>query len=292
MLVLVLTSVAPVRADNPPDQRQQAIRSAAEAARKVLVHGPASVVLRDQAKLALPEHYGFIPRAQAADYMRALGNSVDDDFMGLIVPLGEDSWLVTLEYVASGYIKDGDAQHWDAAKLLQSLKDGTESANVDRLARGIPELTVTRWVETPKYEGGSHRLVWSAEARLKGREDPDPTINYNTYLLGREGYVSLNLITSAKDVEHDKAAARTLLAAVEFDNGKRYADFNSSTDKVAAYGLAALIAGVAAKKIGLLALLAATAVKFAKVIALAVAGAIAVVSRWLRRRGDPQAPQS
>jgi uncharacterized membrane-anchored protein len=292
LVALALVCLAPAHAANIPEARQQAVRNAADAARKALVRGPASVSLREQAKLALPEHFGFIPRPQAADYMRALGNRVDDDFIGLIVPLGADGeWLVTLEYIASGYIKDDDARHWDADKLLQSLKDGTEAANVDRLAQGIPELVVTRWVEVPKYEGGSHQLVWAAEARSKGREDRDPTINYNTYVLGREGYVSLNLITSAANVTHDKAAAHALLAATEFDNGKRYGDFNSSTDKVAAYGLAALIAGVAAKKLGLLALLAATVVKFAKLIALAVAGAIAVLSKRLRRRAAPESPQ-
>ena len=70
---------------------------------------------------------------------------------------------------------------------------------------------------------------------------------------------------------------------------KRYGDFNSSTDKVAAYGLAALVAGVAAKKLGLLALLAATAVKFAKVIVLAVAGVFVAIKRWLKGRTGQQA---
>ena len=50
-------------------------------------------------------------------------------------------------------------------------------------------------------------------------------------------------------------------APAEFNQGKRYGDFDSTTDKVAAYGLAALVAGVVVKKLGLLALLAATAVK-------------------------------
>ena len=53
-----------------------------------------------------------------------------------------------------------------------------------------------------------------------------------------------------------KPTAHNLLASLDFAAGKRYADFNSSTDKVAEYGLAALVAGVAAKKLGLLAVIA------------------------------------
>jgi uncharacterized membrane-anchored protein len=201
------------------------------------------------------------------------------------VPLGEARWFVVANYDPSGYIKDDDAKHWDADKLLQNLKDGTEAGNAARARVGVPPLQVTRWIEPPAYTADSHRLIWSAEAQRKDGVGGDPTVNYNTYVLGREGFISMNLITSASAVDDDKAAARELLSAVNFNDGKRYGDFNSSTDKVAAYGLAALVAGVAAKKIGLLALLAATVVKFAKVIALAVVGAIAVVTRWLKGRG-------
>ena len=48
------------------------MHAASEAARAALVRGPKSIPLRDQAALALPEHYGFIPQAQAAALMRAM----------------------------------------------------------------------------------------------------------------------------------------------------------------------------------------------------------------------------
>jgi uncharacterized membrane-anchored protein len=224
--------------------------------------------------------------------MQAMGNSVDEEFLGLIYPLDDGAntdWFVTLDYSPSGYVKDDDAKNWDAGKLLQSLKDGTEAGNEERVKIGVPPLVVTRWIEPPAYDGATHRLVWSAEAKRKDGADADPTVNYNTYLLGREGYVSLNLITSASAVDGDKPAAHRLLDAVAFNSGKRYGDFNSSTDKVAAYGLAALVAGVAAKKLGVLALLAAMALKFAKVIAVAVAGLFVGLKRLLKGRAAPQA---
>jgi len=292
LAALALTSLA--RSEDAPGPRRAQMDSARAAARQALVRGPSEVALRDQAKLALPEHFGFIPRKEAAALMTAMGNSVNEEFLGLIVPLGDTTshWLIVVHYSPSGYIKDDEAQHWDADKLLQSLKDGTEAGNVERESLGIPAIVVTRWVQVPKYEGDTHRLVWSAEARNKVGPDDDPTINYNTYLLGREGYVSLNLITSATAVDADKRAAHQLLAAVDFNSGKRYGDFNSSTDKIAAYGLGALIAGVAAKKLGLIAILAATIVKFAKVIALAVAGGVAFVTKWLKgRRAGQSTPQ-
>jgi uncharacterized membrane-anchored protein len=290
LLTVTLAPWAQAGAQPPTTAQQQAMRAAAAAAREALVAGPASVPLRDEATLALPEHFGFIPRQQAVALMSAMGNRTGDGFLGLIVPRGEHrAWFVAVVYQPSGYIKDEDAKHWNADKLLESLKEGTEASNAERVRAGIPAIVVTRWIEPPAYEPDSHQLVWSAEARRKDGSDGDPTVNYNTYLLGREGYVSLNLITGASTVDTDKEAARQLLSAVSFIPGKRYADFNSSTDKVAAYGLAALVAGVAAKKLGLLALLAATIVKFAKVIVVAAAGLFAAIARWLKGRAGRQA---
>lgn len=292
VLPWLLAMLAPALsgADTTPSARQQAVHQAATAAQSALVRGPASLPLSDQATLKLPEGFGFVPRKEAFALMRAMGNSPGQSFLGLITPLGAAAgWFVTVNYESSGYIKDDDARHWDAQKLLQSLKDGTEAANAERVKMGVPALEVTRWIEPPAYQSASHELVWSAEARHKDGAVADPVVNYNTYLLGREGYLSLNLITSASAVESDKAAAHKLLAAVDFNSGKRYADFNSSTDKVAAYGLAALVAGVAAKKLGLLALLAATVVKFAKVFIVAGAAALMGIRRWLGMRAGKQA---
>jgi uncharacterized membrane-anchored protein len=291
VLALLLCVSGTSRADdapnapNTPNAAAAALAAARDAARAAIERGPVTIRLRDQAQLQLPEGFGFIPQKEATALMSAMGNGPGDDMLGLIVPLGEARWFVVANYDPSGYIKDDDAKHWDADKLLQNLKDGTEAGNSARARVGVPPLAVTRWIEPPAYTADSHRLIWSAEAQRKDGVGGDPTVNYNTYVLGREGFISMNLITSASAVDDDKAAARELLSAVNFNDGKRYGDFNSSTDKVAAYGLAALVAGVAAKKIGLLALLAATVVKFAKVIALAVVGAIAVVTRWLKGRG-------
>ena len=289
LALLMIWTAGAFAADASTDPRQQQVKATREAARNAMVRGPASVPLRDQATLSLPEGFGFIPRKEAAALMTLMGNRTGDEFVGLLVPLssqdaGGGQWFVSMQYDPAGYIKDDDAQHWDADKLLQSLKDGTEAGNAERTGAGIPPLKVTRWIQSPRYEGGEHRLTWSAEVMRKDGTDTDPGINYNTYILGREGYMSLNLVTATSTVDEDKTAAAKLLSAVDFKSGKRYTDFNSSTDKVAAYGLAALVAGVAAKKLGLLALIGVTLAKFAKVIFIAVAAFGAGISRWIKAR--------
>jgi uncharacterized membrane-anchored protein len=236
--------------------------------------------LIDQAALKLPAGYDFIPKAEGARILRALGNTVGEStFVGLMVGTKPgDEWIVSTRYVKEGYIKDDDAKNWNADELLANIKEGTAEANKDRVARGFPELEVLGWVEKPAYDSATHRLVWSLLAKQKDEPDTaDNNVNYNTYALGREGYFSLNLLTSSSRVDADKNAARELLAALSYTPGKGYEDFNASTDHIAEYGIAALVGGVVAKKLGLFALIGVFVAKFAKVIgigALAFGGAI------------------
>lgn len=272
--------------DQAPAPEAEHIDPVRAEALKALQRGPATVKLRDQGELRLPEGYGYIPTREAAAVMSAMGNQTDDRFIGLVIPLADENadWIVSVDYEPSGYIKDDDAKDWNAKELLESLQEGTEAGNKHREKMGVPPIVVSRWIEPPAYDAPTHRLVWSAEAKLKNGNDPDPTINYNTYVLGREGYISLNLITVTSAIDSDKHVARELLGATEFDAGKRYADFNSSTDKVAAYGLAALIGGVAAKKLGLLAAAGVFIAKFAKVIFIGIAALGGGIAKWFKGR--------
>ena len=102
--------------------------------------------------------------------------------------------------------------------------------------------------------------------------------------MGRDGYFSLNLLTSTDRVAADQKAAHELLAALSYNPGKRYEDFNASTDHIAEYGIAALIGGVAAKKLGLFAVIGVFVAKFAKVIFLAALAAGGGIWNFFRRR--------
>lgn len=254
-----------------------------EEARKAAKDGPQDIALAGQAQLKLPQDTVFIPQPQATQLLNAMGNPGQDPrLQGLIFPKGDAGWFMTVRYENSGFIKDGDAKEWNADELLKSYKEGTESQNEERTKMGVAPLEILGWAETPAYDSASHRLVWAMKSREKGNaDDNDLGVNYNTYLLGREGYFSMNLVTSLKDLPEHKPAAQTMLSALNFSEGKRYADFNESTDHVAEYGLAALVLGVGAKKLGLLAMAGVFLAKFAKVGLLAVLGLGAVARKFL-----------
>ncbi|BAV34945.1 membrane protein [Sulfuricaulis limicola] len=295
LLVLSLALPMALPAAETPSAADQEYEAAVKAASQVLQRGPTEAKLLDQATIKLPEGYGFIPSREAGRYLRAIGNVLHADPVGLILPIGENraSWFVVVEWDKAGYIKDDDAKDWKADELLDSIKEGTKAGNEERRSRGIPELEVIGWVETPKYDAMSHQLVWSVSSKHTGdTSSSNRGINYNTYALGREGYFSLNLVTDLNSIEADKPAARTLLSGMNFTGGKSYADFNSSTDRVAEYGLAALVAGVAAKKLGLLAVIAAFFVKFAKIIAVVGVAVLVSLRKWWKGREGGGMPKT
>jgi uncharacterized membrane-anchored protein len=289
--VLALPSASAQTATPAEATRQAELKTAWQAASNAGISGPSELTLIDQATLKLPADYFFVPKIEGQRVLRALGNVVDDtSFVGLVVGKRQnDDWLVAIRYIKEGYIKEDEAKNWNAEELLKNISEGAEQANKDRLARGFPEMQVMGWVEPPAYDASAHRLVWSLLAKHKGEPDDAPkNVNYNTYALGRDGYFSLNLLSSSDRIAGEKPVAHELLDDLRYNVGKRYEDFSATTDRVAEYGLMALVGGAVVKKLGLFALLGAFALKFAKVIILGAVAFGAGMMKFLRRkpRGD------
>jgi uncharacterized membrane-anchored protein len=260
----------------------QAPDPAVAAAQAAAVLGPQDVRLDAQAVLHLPAGHRFVPQPQAAGLLRAMGNPGEHAAVrGLVFPTADNAdWFALISWEGSGYIKDDDAKDWNVDELLKSYRDGTEAQNEERRKMGMPELEIVGWAERPAYDAASHRLVWAMSSRHKGEAaGAAQGVNYNTYALGREGYLSLNLVTGLADLPAHKPAAQQLLAALEFNEGKRYADFQAGTDRVAEYGLAALVLGAGAKKLGFFALAGAFLLKFAKLFLI---GGIAVLGGLMK----------
>ncbi|GAA4504132.1 DUF2167 domain-containing protein [Pseudaeromonas paramecii] len=268
------------------EQAQQEFAAAQHAAMAASLSGPRTLTLADQASLELPEAMVYVPAEETRRLMQAINGDYDDSLQGMVLPVSdEEEWTMLLSFDPAGYIRDDDAKEWDPDDMLNSLKEGTEAANQERRQRGIPELEVLGWAEVPAYTASNHQLRWSATARDKGSQESNYTINYKTLALGREGYLGVNLITDTDNVNRLKPVAGALMSQLHFQPGKGYDDFQEGSDKVAEYGLAALVAGVAAKKLGFFALAAAMLAKYAKLLLIGLAGVGALLRRVFKRQG-------
>ncbi|MCI1277817.1 MAG: DUF2167 domain-containing protein [Nitrospira sp.] len=212
--------------------------------------GPGEAKLGDQALLKLPKGYRFLGAQETQRLLKQMGNFPSGSELGLITATEEgEQWFMVVRYIDAGYVKDDEAANWDADALMASIKEGTDEDNKTREAQGFSPLVIRGWEEKPHYDKTANKVVWAISAQER---ESAVGVNYNTLALGRQGYLSMNMVGSLEQLPLLKPHVSLLLANVEFVEGKRYADFDSTTDKVAAVGLSALIAGAAIKS-GLLA---------------------------------------
>jgi uncharacterized membrane-anchored protein len=238
--------------------------------------GPKKIELGHELQLDLPEGMLFVERVQAKQLMEKAGNVVGDDLLGLVLKK-DSTWLITIEFAEEGYVKDDDAAELNPGEILDAIREGTEEANKIREERGFHPMHVDGWTEPPRYERQQHHVVWG----IKGSSVDGVSINFRTRMLGRRGYVAVNLIDDPQNIEAAKREALAVLKATTYKPGSRYEDFDTKSDKVAEYGLAALVAGgagAAALKLAKAGLLA----KFGgKLIALIIAGKKAIIPLFI-----------
>ena len=280
-VLLMLAGAA--RAVPSEDEQRKVWDDVAQAAKK----GPVDVPLADEAVLHVPAGEVFVPQPQADRLLNMFGNPGSNPEMpGLILPRDpKASWFMPVRFHKVGYIKDDDAKTWNADEMQQSFKDGTAEQNKEREKAGEPGMEIVGWSEPPRYDAARQRLVWAMTSRDIGAKPDDPlNVNYNTYALGRDGYFSMNMVTTLADLPALKPVAEQQLAALDYNAGKHYADFDNKTDHVAEYGLAALVVGVAAHKLGFIALALAFLAKFAKLIVIGLAVLGGSVTKFFKRK--------
>ena len=242
------------------------------------------VKLGEVASFKIPKGYKFLDGKSAEYVLHDLWGNPPSPSLGMILPADGSpylgSWVIEITYEEDGHVKDDDAKDIKYDELLETMKKEAKEANPERKKQGYPTAELLGWASPPYYDQATHKLHWAK--RLQFENDSLETLNYNIRALGRKGVLVLNAIGGMSDLEVIKTATPEVLANVNFENGNRYEDFSSSTDKVAAYGIGGLIAGGILAKTGLLAKIGLIFAKFAKVIILAIAGLGGVIMKFFR----------
>ncbi len=222
------------------------------------------------ASLNVPENFYFLNAKDSETVLVDVwGNPPGQNVLGMLfpanfTPFDEDSWAVTIEYEEDGYVSDGDAADINYSDLLEQMKDDTRSASKERMDAGYEAIELIGWASPPYYDEQAHKLHWAKE--IKFGENPRHTLNYNIRVLGRKGVLVLNFIAGMEQKPVIEEKLDTVLALADFDQGVRYSDFNPEIDKVAAYGIGALVAGKVLAKTGFLAVALVFLKKFAVII--------------------------
>jgi uncharacterized membrane-anchored protein len=280
--VLSLTvgaSRSAVAANEPTPASPAAASASAESApRKIeipgvkLIHGPATVKLGSGAEIKVPQDFAFVGPDSLDKFFELTKDIRGGSEVGVL--LSPNSWSLYFDYNDIGFVKDDDKKALDATKLYSSLEEGQKASNEDRKSRGWDEMKLQGWVTPPHYDEKTHNLTWSFKLSSSRDNYQKTWLNENIRLLGRGGVMNVTLVTGDPDFSRVETEARAVLADFNYVSGHKYAEFRTG-DKVAKYGLAALVvggAGAIALKTGLLAKLGIVLLKAWKLVAIAVVG--------------------
>jgi uncharacterized membrane-anchored protein len=243
--------------------------------------GPSTVNVGSYATIEVPQDYLFTDGPGARAMLEAMGNIPGGSELGLFAPASLE-WFAIFRFADEGYVKDDDKNKLDADKLLAAIKKGTEADNAERKSRGWPTLRIVGWDQKPAYDSESHNLTWA----IRVESDRGQSVNYNTRLLGRKGIMSVNLVADPEKLSGTLPEFKQLLTKYDFQPGQRYAEYRQG-DKIAKYGLTALVLGGAAAagaKLGLFAWLAVALKKAWKLIVIAVVAIVGFFKRLVLGR--------
>jgi uncharacterized membrane-anchored protein len=246
----------------------------------------------DVATLQLSDDFYYLAPGDAGRLLsEGWGNPPNQTTLGMVMPaklnpLSDQGWGVIVTYDEDGHISDDDAAKIDYAELLKKMQSEQEDDNEQRKKDGYPPLHLAGWAEPPHYDAQSHKLYWA----LQLKEDGGSSLNYRIRVLGRKGVLAMNAVASMSDLAKVKEEMPKVLAFTNFSDGNRYTDFNASTDKVAAYGLTALVAGGIAAKAGLFAKLGFLLLAAKKFIVIGLVAAAGFVRKLFGMKPKNKAP--
>lgn len=242
------------------------------------VKGPSSVPAPGNSTLAIPEGFVFLAPADTTQFME-LNQNISN---GRTVMVGPQNlaWTAYLDFEDTGYVKDDEKI--DPAALLKQIKENTEESNKARLERGWRAMHIVDWASPPEYNRQTKRLEWATIYQ----SDTQRGVNFFTKVLGRRGTTSIVMVADPADLTAAESALNTVLNGYAFNSGDSYAEWKQG-DKVAEYGLAALVLGgaaaVATKK-GFWAILAGFITAGWKLLVAAVVAAGAALRRLINRQ--------
>ncbi|MCB1235846.1 MAG: DUF2167 domain-containing protein [Verrucomicrobiae bacterium] len=240
--------------------------------------------LKSEAEITIPPGYRFTGTKGTQQLMEVYGNPKTDREYGLIAPESLD-WFVVFEFEKSGYVKDDEKDEINdafARKLLKSMQDNDKASNAQRRELGYPALHTRGWAKPPFYNEATNNLEWALDLES---EDGGRTINFNTRLLGRYGVMESVLVCDPEQLDAVMPEYQNLIAGFQYRGGHRYAEYKSG-DKVAKYGLTALIVGggaAVAAKTGLLAAFAKAIAKGGKAIVVGIVALFAGIWKAIKR---------
>ena len=189
----------------------------------------------NQANIQIPAGYAFLGASDTRHFLELNGNLPQDN--RYTIGPKDLHWFGAFGFEDSGYVSDNEKLDPDA--LLDTLKSHNREQQAEMKQGGLDPLILVGWFVEPHYDLVTKRLEWGVRLRTVSGE---PVVNYTIKLLGRRGVMNAVLVSDPQSLDKDTREFKSVLQGYSFNEGERYFEFRSG-DKIAEYGLSALIVG-------------------------------------------------
>ncbi|HEY0797703.1 MAG TPA: DUF2167 domain-containing protein [Candidatus Baltobacteraceae bacterium] len=186
--------------------------------------------------------------------------------------------ILYLDYIDSGFVTVDDWKDIKPADMIKSISDATENSNKARADNGVPAVHVVGWIEEPVLDPVTKTVRWIV--RFRGDGQAQTFSNAIALHLGRRGYERFTLASDDQNPRTLTASLNGLSGDYQFTRGFRFQDYVAG-DKLAGYGIAALVGTVAGAAIAKTIGWGVVLLMIKKFFVLIVAGGAAGF-RWLR----------
>ena len=267
----ILASFALLGADPTPDPKLKAILALHWSVQPVHLS-------RANSTISPPKGIVVVQGADATKFDELTNGHGDDDMVAAAVNT-HTFGVVFVDYSDVGYVTVDDWTSLDPGEMLSGIKKNTDDSNAERKRQRVPELFVDQWVQKPVYDEPTKTVRWAIAAH---DSEGGNIVNSIALVLGRHGYEQFTWVTDRKAYVAHGGMLDAIVSAQRFDAGSRYQD-HVDGDKLAGYGVAALVGSVAGAglyKVGVFAALLLLLKKLWFIVAAMVYGSW----RWLKGR--------
>lgn len=234
--------------------------------------------------LSVPEDFALI-MGDDAKKLRVLCDMDDDEVIeAILLDTYFNEWIY-FSNIKEGYVSLDEWEDIDSKNLLETISDNTEKANIERRKKGKSELHVVGWLQEPYLDRDSSTVFWILEAKRQEGDVEELIINSVALKLCRNGYERIVWASDKESFISYGGVLDKVLKGYSFDPGYCYQDYTPG-DKVAEYGIAALVAatvgGNILKSSGLLLILK----KWAAIILAGSAALFYKLKKIIRRNNN------
>lgn len=200
-----------------------------------------------------------ILRNEDAHQMLFWLNGTEFSYVDMYAMSDIDASQLLFSYTDSGYVKTDDWTKVDPDKFIKEIRENYKLSNETRKKNGQPTIMDVTWNKKPYLDDTLNSVYYALNVEWSNNTS---SVEGTAIILGREGYTTANYVGG--DQGYNESMLLNLSKMHKFNATKEYKDWKSG-DKVAAAGIAALLAstlGVKFLKPGILAVVAIFLKKF------------------------------